>query len=150
MRKTTFLISATLSLLVAGAASAQVKPEDAIEYRQGVYKVIGWNWKPIVAMSKGEKSYDKDAFARNAANLEFMSKLAIEGFTPGSDMGAKTAAKAEIWTRMDDFKTKMNKMNVEATKLAAVAKTGNFEDIKKQVAATGASCKACHDDYRAK
>ncbi len=150
MRKTSFLVSAAVSALLVGAASAQVKPEQAIEYRQSIYTVLGWNWKPMVAMAKGEKPYDKDAFARNAANVEFMSKLAIEGFTPGSDKGAKTEAKPEIWAKMDDFKAKMDKMNAEATKLAAVAKTGSFDDIKKQVAATGASCKACHDDYRTK
>lgn len=150
MRKALFLISAAVSSLLAGTLAAQVKPEDVIEYRQSVYTVIGWNWKPMVAMAKGEKLYDKEAFARNAANMEFMSKLAIEGFTPGSDKGAKTEAKPEIWANMDDFKAKMNKMNAEATKLAAVAKTGSFEDIKKQVGATGASCKACHDDYRTK
>jgi len=51
---------------------------------------------------------------------------------------------------MDDFKAKMTKMNDEAAKLASIAKTGSLDDIKKQFGATGASCKACHDDYKAK
>jgi cytochrome c556 len=150
MRKLLIAVPTVIAALTAGSALAQAKPEDVIKYRQGVYKVMGWNMGPMAAMVKGEKPYDKDAFARNAANLEYVSKLALEGFAPGSDKGADTKAKPEVWTKMDDFKAKMTKMNEETTKLAAVAKTGNMDDIKKQFGATGSSCKACHDDYRAK
>lgn len=150
MRKSVLVISAAITVLFAGHASAQAKPEDAIKYRQGAYKVMGWNFGPMAAMVKGEKPYDKDAFARNAGILEFASKLPIEGYGPGTDKGADTKAKPEIWARMDDFKAKMNKMNEETAKLAAIAKTGSFDEIKKQFGATGGSCKACHDDYRNK
>ena len=51
---------------------------------------------------------------------------------------------------MDDFKSKMIKMHEETAKLAALAKTGNFDEIKKQFGATGATCKSCHDDYKTK
>ncbi len=150
MHKTLLAVTATLAALTTCNVQAQAKPEDVIRYRQGVYKVIGWNFGPMAAMVKGDRPYDKDAFARNAANVEFVSRLALEGFAPGSDKGADTKAKPEIWTKMDDFKSKMSKMNEETTKLAAIAKTGSFDDIKKQFGATGSSCKACHDDYRNK
>jgi cytochrome c556 len=150
MRKAAFLISAVISATFAFGASAQAKPEKSIEYRQGVYKVIGWNFGPMAGMMKGEIPYDKEAFAKRAAIVAQMGPLAIEGFGPGTDKGAKTEAKAEIWTKMDDFKTKMTKMNEETVKLAAIAKTGSLDEIKKQFGATGASCKACHDDYKNK
>jgi cytochrome c556 len=79
-----------------------------------------------------------------------MAPMVLEGFGPGTDKGAPTKAKPEIWTKMDDFKSKLAKMNEEATKLAAISKTGSFDEIKKQFGATGASCKACHDDYKNK
>jgi len=150
MQKRVLVVSAVIAALTAGVVHAQAKPEDVIRYRQGVMKIVGWNFGPMAAMVKGEKPYDKEAFARNAANVEFVSKLALEGFSPGSDKGADTKAKPEIWAKMDDFKAKMGKMNEETAKLAAVAKTGTFDDIKKQFGATGGSCKACHDDYRNK
>ena len=43
----------SLSLLTA-ANAADPKPEDAVRYRQSVYTVIGWHFKPIGAMMKGE------------------------------------------------------------------------------------------------
>lgn len=150
MRKPVLIVVAAFAALMMGTACAQAKPEDVIKYRQAVYKVMGWNFGPMAAMVKGDKPYDKEAFARHAAIVEFESKLALEGFIPGSDRGADTKAKPEIWTKMDDFKAKMSKMNDETAKLAAVAKTGTFDEIKKQLGTTGGTCKACHDDYRNK
>jgi cytochrome c556 len=150
MRKAAFLISAAVSALIATNVLAQAKPETSIKYRQGVYGIMGWNFGPMAAMVKGEKPYDKEAFAKHAANVAAVSPMALEGFGPGTDKGAETKAKPEIWTKMDDFKSKMAKMNEETAKLASIAKTGSFDDIKKQFGATGGSCKACHDDYRNK
>ncbi|NCV70999.1 MAG: cytochrome C, partial [Betaproteobacteria bacterium] len=35
-------------------------------------------------------------------------------------------------------------------KLKTAAGTGKLDDLKAAVSATGASCKDCHDNYRAK
>ena len=106
----------------------------------------------MAKMVKGEAPYDKEAFAKRAANVAIMAPMALEGFTPGSDKGdeQKTKAKPAIWQKMDDFKAKMTKFTDESAKLAAISKTGSFDDIKKQFGATGAACKACHDDYKQK
>lgn len=142
--------AAAAYLFTATDVAAQAKPEDSIAYRQGVYKIMGWNMGPLAGMVRGDRPYDKAAFAKHADNLAAVAPMALEGFGPGTDKGAKTSAKPEIWAKMDDFKAKMDKMNAEAVKLAAVAKTGSLDDIKKQFGATGATCKACHDDYKTK
>jgi len=150
MRKQILAVSAITLTLLANAAAAQAKPEDVIKYRQSVYKVIGWNFGPMAAMVKGEKPFDKEAFARNAMIVSQMAPLAMEGFAAGSDKGADTKAKPEIWTKSADFKEKMDKMVAETGKLATVARTGSFDEIKKQFGATGGTCKACHDDFKNK
>jgi cytochrome c556 len=138
-----------VSLALAGNALAQVKPEDAIKYRKSVYAVMGWNFGPLAAMAKGDKPYDKDEAIRRTANIAFMSRLPLEGFIPGSDKG-DTKAKPEIWENMDDFKSKLEKMQQETAKLAEVAKAGDFNALKAQLGETGKACKACHDNYRNK
>jgi cytochrome c556 len=148
LKKLAFAVAAT-AVLAAPLASAQAKPEDVIKYRQGAYKVIGWNMGPMAAMVKGDVPYNKEAFARHADIVAYVGKLTLEGFTPGTDKG-ETKVKPEAFAKMDDFKSKMSKMNEETAKLATIAKTGSLDDIKKQFGATGASCKACHDDYRNK
>lgn len=150
MRKSLVAVSAIALTLISGSVAAQAKPEDVIKYRQAVYKVMGWNFGPMAAMVKGEKPYDKEAFARHAAILSQMSPLAMEGFAAGSDKGAETKAKPEVWTKSAEFKEKMDKMVDETKKLAAIAGTGSFDEIKKQFGATGGACKACHDDFRNK
>ena len=145
------MLSMLTGLALAGSATvqAQVKPEDAIKYRQSVYTVMGWNFGPLAAMAKGERPYDKDAAARHAGIVEFMSKLPLEGFIPGSDKG-NTRAKPEIWEKMDDFKAKLEKMQAEVAKLNTAAKSGDFNTFKAQLGETGKACKACHDQYSAK
>jgi cytochrome c556 len=143
------LLLIACSSLFAASTFAQVKPEDAIKYRKGVYTVMGWNFGPMAAMAKGDRPYDAAAFARHAEIVAFMSKLPLEGFVPGSDSG-ETKAKPEIWLDMDDFKAKLEKMQAEAAKLAEVAKSGDFNAAKAQLGETGKACKACHDKYRNK
>ena len=151
MRKLVLAVSAVAAMVTAGAALAQSAADKSIKYRQGVLNVVGWNFGPMAAMVKGERPYDKEAFARMAKNVATMGPMAMEGFGPGTDKGGvETKAKPEIWTKMDDFKSKMTKMNDEATKLAAISQTGTLDEIKKQFGATGATCKACHDDYKNK
>jgi len=132
------------------ASAAEVKPEDAVKYRQSVYTVIGWNFKPMGAMVKGEIPFDAAAVARHAQYVEMMSKAAPEGFTKGSgpDVVKNTEAKPEIWTNWSKFETKMNDFQQEATKLAEVAKGGKEADIKAQFGKTAETCKACHKEFR--
>ncbi len=150
MRKFSTAVLVAAATLCASSAFAQVKPEKAIEYRQGVYAIVGWNMGPMAGMVQGRIPYDKEVFAKRAANLAAVLPMAAEGFPAGSDKGLPTQAKPEIWSNATDFKAKLDKSIDEATKLAAVAKTGSLDDIKKQFGATGATCKACHDDYKAK
>ena len=143
------LLFAVCGVMFAGSVFAQAKPEDAIKFRRGVMAVIGWNFGPMAAMSKGDRPYDAAAFARNAEIVAFMSKLPLEGFTPGSESG-ETKAKPEIWLDMDDFKAKLEKMQTEVAKLAEVAKGGDLAASKAQLGEAGKACKACHDKYRSK
>ena len=137
------------TFLFANSSFAQAKPEDAIKYRRGVYAVMGWNFGPMAAMAKGDRPYDAAAFARHAEIVAYMSKLPLEGFIDGSETG-ETKAKPEIWLDMDDFKAKLEKMQVEAAKLSEVAKKGDLAASKAQLGETGKACKACHDKYRNK
>lgn len=143
------LSAVIIGSLLAGNALAQAKPEDAIKYRRGVFAVMGWNFGALAAMAKGERPHDKDEAARRAATVAFMSRLPAEGFIPGSDKG-ETKAKPEVWTEMDDFKAKLEKMQGEAAKLADVARGGDLNALKAQVGETGKACKACHDKFRNK
>lgn len=140
-----------LALLAGTAiASAAVKPETAIRYRQGAYAMIGWNFAPLGEMAKGKTAFDAAEFSKRAERIAFLAPQLLEGFPPGSDSGAKTDAKAAIWTRMDDFKAKMDDFVTQSKLLAEVARTGDEAKMKAQFKQTAGTCKACHEDYRSR
>jgi cytochrome c556 len=136
-----------LSLNIGAVGAAEVKPEDAVEYRQSVYTLIKWNFAPIGAMVKGQIPYDAAAVARHAAFLETLSKMPLEGFTPGSDVG-DTKAKPEIWKNRQEFEKLMSDFQEQVNKLNQVAGSGNQAAVKEQFGATAKSCKNCHDKFR--
>ena len=91
--------------------------------------------------------FDAGVAAENATILEMITRLPLAGFTAGSDKG-ETRAKPEIWTDTAKFKAVGEKLNADAVKLLAAAKSGNIDTIKASVGAVGGDCKACHDDFR--
>lgn len=143
------LIIALPAICLSVAAFAQIKPENVIHYRQSVMTLIGWNFSPLAAMVKGKTPFDAKEFSRRAQRLEWLGPQALEGFAKGSDKGAETDAKPEIWTDFEDFQAKLNDYIDASKKLAEVAKTGDEAAMKEQFKKTAGACKACHDKYRA-
>lgn len=138
---------ALIASLSAPALAQFQKPEDAVKYRKAAFTVMGSHFGRIGAMANGRVPFDATAAANSAAIVETMSALPWEGFVAGTDKG-DTRAKPEIWAEQAKFKEGADKLQAEATKLTAAAKTGNLDAVKAAFGAVGQSCKACHDAYR--
>ena len=141
---------AVYSLVGIAQERPQTKEEQAIKYRQSVYKVILWNFGPMAGMAQGKVPYDATDFAKRAQRVATMAPMLLEGYPPGSGTGAPTRAKPEIWDNFDEFSKLMHAMVDKAAALADVAKEGNLEKSRAAVGELGDACKACHDKYRAK
>lgn len=141
---------AAATLVCAGPAAAQfAKAEDAIKYRQSALFVMSQHFGRIGAMANGRIPFDAKVAADNAEIVADMAKLPWGGFVAGSDKGAPTKAKPEIWAEQAKFKDLNEKLQAETVKLVAAAKTGNLDNLKTAFGNTAAACKACHDNYRA-
>ncbi len=134
---------------VANSAAAQVNPEDAIHYRQSQFSVILWNWMPLNGMVRGRIPFDAKEFAKRAERVASVAPQLLEGFPAGSDSGAETSAKKDIWADFADFTAKMKTFEQASAKLATTARAGDEAAIKAQFAVVGDACKACHDKYKA-
>jgi cytochrome c556 len=143
------LFFATLLAAPLAAQAQFAKVEDAVKYRKSAFSLMGTHFGRIGAVVKGEKPYDKAAVEADAAIVEMMSKLPWSAFPPGSDT-ADSKAKPEIWKEQEKFKAASEKLQSEAAKLSAAAKSGDLGAIKTAFGAVGQSCKACHDNYRNK
>ena len=138
------------AVLTSNDALAQSGPtaEQAIKYRQGVYKAILWNFGPMAAVVQGKAPYDAQEFTRRAERVAQLAPMLIEGYPPGSDTGATTRAKPAIWQNMAEFRELMSTMEGKASDLAAAARTGDEAKAKAAFGQLGSACKACHDKYR--
>ena len=152
LRRLRVLGTAAVIAVIATVALAQELPrpsaEQAIKYRQSVYKVILWNFGPMSAAAQDKADYDAKAFEHQAARVATMAPMLIEGYPHGSHTGATTRAKGEIWQNYAEFKQLMTAMVDKASALAEVAKEGNEDKSKAAFRELAAACRACHDKYR--
>lgn len=144
-------VACALAVVAAGlalpAAAQFAKPEDAVKYRQSALFVMSQHFGRIGAMANGRVPFDAKVATENAELVATLSHLPWAGFGPGTEGGK---AKPEIWKEQDKFKAAADKFQAEAVKLVAATKTGNLDSVKAAVGAVGGSCKACHDDFRAR
>lgn len=149
MKKLASLILLSAAVTLSGPAMAQfAKAEDAIKYRQSAIFVMQQNFARIATMAAGRAPLDAKVAAESAEVAAYMSKLPWAAFGEGTDKGAPTKAKAEIWSDKAKFNDYAEKMQGEMNKLNAAAKTGNLDSIKAAVGAVSGSCKTCHDAFR--
>lgn len=142
----------TALLLFASAstlAHEQSPAARAIEYRQSVYHVIGWNFAPMSAAIQGKVPYDKDAFALAAARVAALAPMLPEGFPAGSRVAGKTDAKPEIWQDTAEFARLMKELATRSAALAEIARGGDLEQIRPVFNDLAKTCKSCHKKFRA-
>lgn len=149
-RLTALTLAALAAVGFAAAAHAQQnRGAQQIKYRQAVYTVLGTQFGIMGAMAQGRAPWDAKAFATAADRAAFISTVAPDTFPPGSESGAPTEAKPEIWRNQEEFGRLMRDLQDKTRALAAAAKSGDQNAAKAALGAAGQTCKACHDRYKA-
>lgn len=147
-----------IAIAVAGSTAALTPAfadniDDAIKARQGYYQVIKHNAGALFGMAKGDIAYDAVQAAVYARNLEALAKMDTSSmWLPGSskaDRPGKTRALPVIWSTFPAIGEKAKAFQNASTNLAANA-GGGLDQLRANVGALGASCKGCHETYRAK
>jgi cytochrome c556 len=146
------IILALLAVTLAGTTSAQVKPEDAIKWRQSGYGFMAWNMARIKANVEG--TYNKDEVIKAANAIQMVANSGMGAlYLPGTDKGTgweKTRAKPEIWTEKEKIGKAAMNLAKEANDMVTVAAAGDAAATKVQLGKLGGACKGCHDDFKAK
>jgi cytochrome c556 len=151
-------LAVALAVALPLVVAAQLKPDEAIRARQSIMRVMALNFGPLGKMASGDAPFDKSVFQTNAARLESVWAMNPgQYFVPGTDQpvpGSKiasfTAAKPEIWQQQDKFKAAAEQAGQAISKLAQVARSGDEKAMRAAAGEVAKSCKACHDDFRAK
>lgn len=146
------LLLALLTLTLAGTATAQVKPEDAIKFRQSGYTFMAWNMGRIKANVEG--TYNKDEVIKSANAIQAIANSGMGTlYLPGTDKGKgweDTRVKPELFTNKEGVGKVAGAFVKEANEMVKVAATGDAAAAKEQFGKLNASCKGCHDDYKVK
>jgi cytochrome c556 len=156
MNKILVVAIAASALCVGFVATAADKgPHDnAIKGRQAMFQSYSFNMGILGAMAKEKMAYDADKASEAAANLQAAANFGQSSMWPaGSDNGnpanARTRALPSIWSTYPAVVEKADALKKSAEVLAAQA-GGGLSALQGAMGDVGASCKGCHDDFRAK
>ena len=143
---------AILAASVSSSAQQAQKPENLIKWRQSAFQVLVWNTGRIKASVEGQ--YNKEDVIKAANTIAAIGKSGLGSlFAPGSEQGKgwhETSTKAEAFKDTRHFAELGANFSKEATELATLAEAGDQSAVKAQFAKLQKTCKACHDDFRAK
>jgi len=139
-------LTAAASLAVSAPASAQfAKPEAAIKYRQSALTLLASHFGRMDGVVKGQVPYDVDAIKQNVAIVSMLAQLPWAAFGEGTEGGG---ARPEVWSKREGFDAAQVRLKDAVAELSAAADTGDLAKLRAAFGKVGASCKACHDNYR--
>ena len=150
MKKT--LVSTLLGISLMSASTwAHIEQSEPLQsLRQSYFALLGMTFAPMGDMVKGKMEWNDALFTQWANDLSHAAQFGVErGFAPGSEKGT-TRAKANIWSNMDDFQSKLDDFRAAAATLTDTAAGGDQAASRDQFIATGGTCKACHDEYKSR
>ena len=130
-------------------ASSEKQAATAVTFRKSVLQLVRSNMGPLGAMAKGNIPMNADVIALNAQRIEFLADMMHDYFALDTRaFDVKTDAKDDVWKNHADFTNKTNDMVTAAANLQTIVANNQESDFRKGIGALGATCKACHDDYK--
>ena len=147
------IIVTVLAMIISTPVAAQMSEKqasNAIEFRQSIFQLVKSNIGPLGAMAKGKAPIDEAVIAKNAMRMEQLSLMISDYFvadTRGS--GVKTHALDKVWENTADFAQKTENFTQATQALQTIIANKDTANYRKGIGAVGATCKACHDDYKA-
>lgn len=150
MKKITAALGCTLLALAPLTHAAGA--EDTIKARQAAYRLLAWNTGIIKSNLEGNYDAKKVQTAADTIAAIATSNMGAL-YAPGTETGTgyhPTKVKPEIFTDGEKVGKIAGDFAAAAKALAAAAQGGDQAAVKTAFGDLGASCKACHDSYRAK
>jgi cytochrome c556 len=136
----------------AAPPTPEQQAQQAIETRQGLLKVMGFNMAPLGGMLKNKVPFDAAVATKSATHIAQLGAMIpdVFAFDTRKATGVKTKAQDGIWTNTADFNAKADDLVKAATALTDAAKSGDKGATLKAAGAVGKACGACHDNFRNK
>ena len=158
MIKRVMVLLSTLVLATSGLFSTvwsqdgptpQQQAEAAAETRQGLFKLLIFNLRPISRMAQGAP-FDAEIAERNARRIAALAPMIpdVLGAMDTREFEVETEALDLIWDNLDDINVKAQTLADNAVAFANTAAGGDMGATLGAFRALGGSCGNCHDTYR--
>lgn len=147
-----FLLTLATAVTIIAPVGVLVAHDD---HATGIYKVRHEEYEKLGEAFKVLRDQVRapapDAAAIKAA-AQTVNRAANEQFKwfpadSGPKEGVKTRAKAEIWSKPQDFAAAQKLFQEQAGKLNTAA-AGDVAAVRAQFGEVGKACKNCHDNFR--
>lgn len=148
MKRILLPVFTAVLLTACGGQGAPSAPKGAIsEERTAAFKSFMPDFSSMKKMVAGDEAFEVEKFKAAAAQFANDAKVPFDYFQ--NDPNGNGDALPAVWQQADAFKAEQDQFLAAAEKLNAAAQTGNLEEIKVAFGQVGASCKSCHDTFRA-
>ncbi len=141
------MAAALAALMLAGVSTTAVQAADS--FRETKFKLIARTNKAINDELK-KPAPDMKAIAANAVKLDRMA-AELPGWFPkgsGPKLGVKTHALPAIWEQPAKFAAAAAGLRAATTAMKTASAAGDLAAVQAAVPKIGASCKACHADFK--
>jgi cytochrome c556 len=137
------------SIALANTVNSDKQAQTAVQFRQAILQLVRSNMGPMGAMAKGDIPYNADVMELNSLRIEQLGLMMEDYFVADTRaFDVDTGALDAIWDNQADFNQKAQDMVNAAINVREVASARTADDYRKAIGALGATCKACHDDYK--
>lgn len=131
------------------APTPEEQAQNAVETRQAVYKLLGWNMGPMGGMLRNKVPFDAALVEQNAHRIASLAGMIPSLFEMDTrEFDVETEALPRIWEGKDAFDGKAKDLVAAAEALATTAAGGDEGATRAAIAKVGQACGSCHDDYR--
>ncbi|MDT0593977.1 c-type cytochrome [Glaciecola petra] len=130
-------------------ATSEKQANAAVTFRKSLLQLVRSNMGPLGGMARGNIPMNAETIGKNAERVAFLASMMHDYFeldTTAFDVN--TDAKSSIWKNKDDFNAKIDDMVSAAAKLQDLVAKNDEGNFRKGIGALGATCKACHDEYK--
>jgi cytochrome c556 len=142
-----FFLSSAIFLLSISTYAQDRKIEQAIKHRQAAFTLMSTYVSRLLQTVENSRPFNSKQIVADARTIELLSRLAWEGFVPGSEKGV-TRAKEDIWLEEEQFKKLAAELETRASAVAKAAESGDLVKLKSIFANMRDTCSACHKAFR--
>jgi cytochrome c556 len=140
---------AVLALAAPALAMDADTAKRVTETRQGLLKVVGWNFTPMNVMARGQIPWDAALVQRNAQRVAWMTTMIPDAFRGDTRAhNFTTEALPVIWDDFARFEELAANAQRSADRLVEVAAGGDEAATKSAIGALFDDCRACHQAFR--